>query len=58
MWALEMDQFNEWMTEEDYEVDESGKKKVHKVSADIGRKRFPFGFLNLGLFFSASFVRR
>ncbi|CAD7093415.1 unnamed protein product [Hermetia illucens] len=35
-WALDMEQFNEWMTEEDYEVDEQGKKKMHKMrlSAD------------------------
>lgn len=28
-WVLESDQYNEWMSEEDYEVDESGKKKTH-----------------------------
>jgi SWI/SNF related-matrix-associated actin-dependent regulator of chromatin subfamily C len=30
-WLNELDEYNEWMCEEDYEVDESGKKKVHKV---------------------------
>lgn len=29
-WALDLDQYNEWMNEEDYEVDDSGQKKVHK----------------------------
>ncbi|KAL1493165.1 hypothetical protein ABEB36_011275 [Hypothenemus hampei] len=28
-WIFETDQYNEWMSEEDYEVDESGKKKIH-----------------------------
>lgn len=27
-WVLDTDQYNEWMTEEDYEVDEAGNKKV------------------------------
>ncbi|KAK7864658.1 hypothetical protein R5R35_012427 [Gryllus longicercus] len=31
MWALDLEQYNEWMTEEDYEVDENGRKKVHKL---------------------------
>jgi hypothetical protein len=31
MWVLDLDQYNEWMTEEDYEVDEGGHKKIHKV---------------------------
>lgn len=26
-----MDEYNEWMSEEDYEVDDNGRKKVHKV---------------------------
>lgn len=34
-WALEMEQYNEWMNEEDYEVDESGKKKVHKLRISV-----------------------
>lgn len=29
-WLLDTDQYNEWMTEEDYEVDETGQKKVHR----------------------------
>lgn len=29
-----MEQYNEWMNEEDYEVDEAGKKKVNKVYCD------------------------
>ncbi|KAJ8945615.1 hypothetical protein NQ314_009143 [Rhamnusium bicolor] len=28
-WVFDTDQYNEWMAEEDYEVDESGIKKVH-----------------------------
>ncbi|XP_057661978.1 SWI/SNF complex subunit SMARCC2 [Diorhabda carinulata] len=28
-WVYETDQYNEWMSEEDYEVDENGVKKVH-----------------------------
>nr|CAH7717470.1 unnamed protein product [Callosobruchus chinensis] len=28
-WVYDTDQYNEWMSEEDYEVDESGVKKVH-----------------------------
>ena len=30
-WALDLEQYNEWMSEEDYEVDEQGFKKNHKV---------------------------
>lgn len=29
-WILNSQEYNEWMCEEDYEVDESGKKKIHK----------------------------
>ncbi|XP_019875838.1 SWI/SNF complex subunit SMARCC2 isoform X2 [Aethina tumida] len=29
LWVYETDQYNEWMAEEDYEVDEMGKKKIH-----------------------------
>lgn len=29
-WVLHSQEYNEWMSEEDYEVDENGKKKVHK----------------------------
>lgn len=28
-WIFDTDQYNEWMSEEDYEVDETGRKKVH-----------------------------
>ncbi|XP_050314370.1 SWI/SNF complex subunit SMARCC2 isoform X2 [Anthonomus grandis grandis] len=28
-WIFDTDQYNEWMSEEDYEVDENGKKKIH-----------------------------
>ncbi|XP_076262537.1 SWI/SNF- related protein mor isoform X2 [Rhynchophorus ferrugineus] len=28
-WVFDTDQYNEWMSEEDYEVDDVGKKKVH-----------------------------
>lgn len=30
-----MDQYNEWMSEEDYEVDEKGGKKVHKLRLSV-----------------------
>jgi SWI/SNF related-matrix-associated actin-dependent regulator of chromatin subfamily C len=30
-WVTDLEQYNEWMTEEDYEVDEGGHKKIHKV---------------------------
>uniref|UniRef100_A0A182FAB0 Chromatin remodeling factor subunit n=1 Tax=Anopheles albimanus TaxID=7167 RepID=A0A182FAB0_ANOAL len=28
-WVIDLDDYNEWMSEEDYEVDEQGRKKVH-----------------------------
>ncbi|KAK9509493.1 hypothetical protein O3M35_006800 [Rhynocoris fuscipes] len=34
-WALELERMNEWMNEEDYEVDESGKKKVHRLRLSV-----------------------
>lgn len=34
-WLVDSDQYNEWMTEEDYEVDESGRKKVHKLRMSV-----------------------
>ncbi|XP_065344362.1 SWI/SNF complex subunit SMARCC2 isoform X3 [Cloeon dipterum] len=34
-WINELDEYNEWLTEEDYEVDESGKKKVHKLRLSV-----------------------
>ncbi|KAK7794654.1 hypothetical protein R5R35_004445 [Gryllus longicercus] len=35
MWVIDMEQYNEWMTEEDYEVDGDGKKKIHSSSLSI-----------------------
>uniref|UniRef100_A0A1Q3EY50 Putative chromatin remodeling factor subunit n=1 Tax=Culex tarsalis TaxID=7177 RepID=A0A1Q3EY50_CULTA len=29
-WVTDLEEYNEWMAEEDYEVDEAGRKKVHK----------------------------
>lgn len=34
-WILDLEQYNEWMAEEDYEVDELGKKKMHKQRMSI-----------------------
>ncbi|OXU23978.1 hypothetical protein TSAR_004197 [Trichomalopsis sarcophagae] len=34
-WALDLEQYNEWMNEEDYEVDDSGQKKVHKYRISV-----------------------
>ncbi|KAM7362775.1 SWI/SNF- related protein mor isoform 2-T2 [Cochliomyia hominivorax] len=34
-WILDLEQYNEWMAEEDYEVDEMGKKKMHKQRLSI-----------------------
>jgi SWI/SNF related-matrix-associated actin-dependent regulator of chromatin subfamily C len=34
-WVRDLDQYNEWMSEEDYEVDESGRKKVHKLRLSV-----------------------
>lgn len=34
-WLIESDQYNEWMNEEDYEVDESGVKKIHKLRMSV-----------------------
>ncbi|XP_077301192.1 SWI/SNF- related protein mor isoform X3 [Arctopsyche grandis] len=34
-WALDVHQYNEWMNEEDYEVDMNGKKKVHKLRLSV-----------------------
>lgn len=28
-WIFDTDQYNEWMSEEDYEVDDTGRKKIH-----------------------------
>lgn len=29
-WVTDLNEYNEWMAEEDYEVDENGRKKIHK----------------------------
>lgn len=34
-WVLDLPQYNEWMNEEDYEVDANGKKKVHKLRLSV-----------------------
>lgn len=34
-WAIDLEQYNEWMNEEDYEVDDSGQKKVHKYRLSV-----------------------
>lgn len=34
-WLLDSDQYNEWMTEEDYEVDETGQKKIHQMRMSV-----------------------
>ncbi|KAL5275202.1 SMARCC1 family protein [Megaselia abdita] len=31
-WVLDMEQWNEWLSEEDYEVDENGKRRRNKMS--------------------------
>lgn len=42
-WLLESDQYNEWMTEEDYEVDEAGRKKIHKLRMSVEDLMNPAG---------------
>lgn len=34
-WVRDLETYNEWMSEEDYEVDEKGVKKVHKLRLTI-----------------------
>jgi SWI/SNF related-matrix-associated actin-dependent regulator of chromatin subfamily C len=34
-WISDLEQFNEWMNEEDYETDENGDKKSHKLNMTI-----------------------
>ncbi|CAH0760566.1 unnamed protein product [Diatraea saccharalis] len=34
-WVLDLPQYNEWMNEEDYELDHNGKKKVHKLRLSV-----------------------
>lgn len=54
-WILDLEQYNEWMAEEDYEVDEMGKKKTHKqrlsvddiMSFGTDEKKKPAGSLSL-----------
>merc|ERR1719273_2090756 len=31
-WVLEMEQYNEWMNEEDYELEDNGKLKVNEFN--------------------------
>lgn len=41
-WVLDLEAYNEWMAEEDYEVDEKGAKKVHPhrlMPEDLANKR-------------------
>lgn len=34
-WVTDLDDYNEWMCEEDYEVDEAGRKKIHKFRLGV-----------------------
>lgn len=34
-WVRDLAQYNEWMCEEDYEVDDQGRKKVHKLRLSV-----------------------
>jgi SWI/SNF related-matrix-associated actin-dependent regulator of chromatin subfamily C len=34
-WVRDLDTYNEWMSEEDYEVDEQGRKKIHKLRLSV-----------------------
>lgn len=34
-WVRDLEQYNEWMSEEDYEVDEQGRKKIHKLRLSV-----------------------
>ena len=44
-WLLDTDQYNEWMAEEDYEVDEVGRKKVHRLRMSVEDLMNPSGDL-------------
>lgn len=44
-WVLELEQYNEWMSEEDYEVDDAGRKKIHKVWSLAQPPVFVFEYL-------------
>uniref|UniRef100_A0A6B2E628 Putative chromatin remodeling factor subunit n=1 Tax=Phlebotomus kandelakii TaxID=1109342 RepID=A0A6B2E628_9DIPT len=43
LWVLHLDQYNEWMAEEDYEVDEQGRKKVHRLRLTVDDLMSPTG---------------
>lgn len=45
-WLLDSDQYNEWMAEEDYEVDELGQKKVHRMRMSVEDLMNPMGDLD------------
>ncbi|XP_037079643.1 SWI/SNF complex subunit SMARCC2-like [Pollicipes pollicipes] len=34
-WVQDLDEYNEWMNEEDYEVDETGKKNKHEMCLSV-----------------------
>ncbi|XP_055634606.1 SWI/SNF complex subunit SMARCC1 isoform X2 [Toxorhynchites rutilus septentrionalis] len=34
-WVTDLEEYNEWMPEEDYEVDEAGRKKLHKLRLGV-----------------------
>nr|XP_022915362.1 SWI/SNF complex subunit SMARCC2 [Onthophagus taurus] len=42
-WLLDSDQYNEWMAEEDYEVDEMGRKRIHKMRMSVEDLMNPSG---------------
>lgn len=37
-WLLDLEEHNEWMAEEDYEVDEQGRRKVHRLQMSVKTK--------------------
>ncbi|KRT79087.1 hypothetical protein AMK59_7765 [Oryctes borbonicus] len=45
-WLLDSDQYNEWMAEEDYEVDDMGNKKVHRMRMSVEDLMNPSGDLD------------
>lgn len=34
-WVLDLEKYNEWMSEEDYEVDEQGRKQIHRLRLTV-----------------------
>lgn len=34
-WLIDSDLYNEWLPEEDYEVDELGRKRIHKLRMSV-----------------------